>query len=443
MALNDHVSITITQNTVGIARAAFGVALLASANAPFVERTKTYSDVAEVGDDYATDEPEYLAAQAYFSQAPHASKLKIGRCALPPTLRYSLNVVTVRDEHTYQILVKGTGVTETTVEFESDEDATDAEIAAGLVSALNDVTGANFTAAGSSSPFTVTGDAAGNWFSLEILDRSDLSTEVNHADPGIATDLAAIKVADNDWYELLTVYNSSAYVLAAAAWVESNDKRYRAECNDTTALSATVGSGTDVIDDLFTAQRERTLGAFHSDPSAMFAAAWSGRVLAADPGTINEGLHTLSGVPAVSMTTTERTNLTNKRGSSYENAGVNVTFGGQSSMSSRWFDTVRDKDALRDDIQKSIMEGLAARDKTEYSDVGITEVEADLRGALRRNTRSPGSGPRILQSYTVTLPKFADISTANKSNRLLPDVKFAGVLGEGIYKVNVIGTVSV
>lgn len=445
MAISDHVSITITVDTVGIARASFGIPLIISYQADF-SGVRTYSSLAEVASDFsATDGPEYLAAQALFSQSPHPSKLKIAAGTLAPTLNYACEVVTARNSHTYQILVKGEGVTETTVEFESDTDATVAEVGAGLVAALNNVTGKNFTATDNEDgTFDVTGDSAGDWFSLEILDRTDLAAVVDHADPGVATDLAAIKLADNEWYELLTLYNSSAYVLAAAAWVESNKKRYRADCSDTTALTDAVESGTDLIDDLATQGYERTMGCYHPDPSEFFACAWAGRVLPIDPGKIIDKFKTLAGISTVTMTSTERSNLVNKRGNSYESAGVDITFNGMSAMDGRFFDTVRDRDALEDDVQKSVMEAIASGNKVEFSDAGVAIVEAAVRGALRRNT-SNESEQRILAASpvpTVTVPKVADVSTADKTARTLPDVKFSGTLGGGIHSVEVTGSVS-
>lgn len=443
MAITDHAPVTIIIDSVGVARRAFGVALLVSHNAPFAERVRTYSSLAGVAADFSdTTSPEYLAAQAFFGQNPHPTSLKIGRAALKPTVVYEIDVVTVRNSHVYSLLVKGEGVTPTTVSFTSDGTATEAEINTGLQTALQAVVGRNFAAVDNTTSITVTGSAAGEWFSIEVPNRADLSVEVTHADPGIATDLAAIQVEDDGWYELLTCYNSSAYVLAAAAWVESAGKRYRADCYDTAALTATVGSATDLIDDLRTLGYERTMGCFHPDPSSMFAARWAGRVLAIAPGKIVEFGKTLAGLAPVSMTSTERTNLTNKRGNSYEFAGVNVTFDGKSAMNKRFFDTVRDRDALADAIRASVMEALVAGNKVEYSDEGAAIINSALRAALRRNTTSAGELQILTGEFTTSVPAVADVSSADKTDRILPDVKFSGTIGGGVQKVPVNGVIS-
>ena len=68
---SEHVSLTITTDTVGIARAGFGVPMILSHNATWVERIRFYGGIADVADDWATDSPEYLAAKAMFAQTPH------------------------------------------------------------------------------------------------------------------------------------------------------------------------------------------------------------------------------------------------------------------------------------------------------------------------------------------------------------------------------------
>ena len=68
----------------------------------------------------------------------------------------------------------------------------------------------------------LTANAPAKFFGLQIYNRAALSGALDHADPGIATDLAAIKLAYNSWYGLVTGgFNSEALINAAAAWVES------------------------------------------------------------------------------------------------------------------------------------------------------------------------------------------------------------------------------
>lgn len=118
--LTEHVSLTITADTLGQARAGFGVALALSYTAAWAERTRTYGSLSDVAADFpVTTSPEYLEAQAYFGQSPHPEQLIVGRCALKPTLAYTIGVQAVGLGAVYAVAVAGTGVTGTTAQFTS------------------------------------------------------------------------------------------------------------------------------------------------------------------------------------------------------------------------------------------------------------------------------------------------------------------------------------
>jgi hypothetical protein len=443
MPLSDHVSLVITQDSAGVARAGFGVPLILSANAAFAERIRYYNSLLDVAADFAdTSSPEYLAARAMFSQSPRPARIAIGRAANKPTQVFTLSVSSVQNLHTYQILVKGEGVTETTASFTSDASATDAEIVAGLVSALNAVTGNNYVAAGAASPFTVTADAAGDWFSLQVMNPADLEIAQTHADPGITADLNAIELENADWYGFTTLYNSNAYVLAAAAWAESSASRkvYVLDVNETDAITTAAGNS-DTLDDLGTLEYARTMGAYHPSPADFMAAAWLGKCLPLEPGSETWKFKTLAGVNPVTLTGTHRTNLLARNANSYQTvAGVNITWEGTTS-DGNFLDVVRGLDWLEDDMSKSVFEALAGASKIPYTDTGVAVITGKIRASLRRavNRQILAEDPEPV----VTAPKVADVAPVDKAARLLPDIRFSGTLAGAIHRVEIIGVVSV
>lgn len=443
MALIDHVTLAITQDSVGISRAGFGTPLLASHNASFAESTRIYTSLVDVQVDFVATSPESLAATAIFAQSPKPTRLKIAKLGSAPTKACTLNIATVRDSHKYEIIVKGEGVTPETIDFTSDSTATDGEIVIGLVAALNAVVGKNFTAAGATSPFTVTGDAAGDWFSLEIVDVTDITLQEDHADPGINAELTALVLEDNDWYTLHTFYNSVAYVAAAAAWIETQKKIYVFDVNDTDAIQVAEATSTDVIDDIDEANYKRSMGAYHQAPDQMMAAAWMGRLLPTDPGSATWKFKTLSGVVVRTLSATQRSNLTDKRGNGYEESGgLSHTFEGTVGDNTRAFmDTTRFIDFLEDDMTKEVFGILAGADKIPYTDDGVAAVEAGVRAALRRGVDSGGLAED--PEPTVTVPKVADVASADKALRLLPDIKFSATLAGAVHKVEITGVISV
>lgn len=443
--LTDYVTITITQNSVGVTRAGFGVPLILSATAAFVERIRFYTDLAAVIVDFpVTTSAEYLAAQAMFSQSPCPTKIAIGRSALKPTLVYQLNAVTPVSNvsYAYKLTVRGKGFADTTLTFTSDATPTDAEYAAGIVAALNGVASKNYTAAGASSPVTVTATAPGDWFSIEVGDPATQKVTMTHVDPGVATDLAAIQLENSTWYALYTLYNSKLYSVAAAAWVEAaGQKIYVCESNDTNSVTTAVGN-TELLDTIKTNAYARTLGFYHPSPANMSGAALLGRCLPLEPGAITFFGKTLAGVTPVSLTATHRQNLTDRRASSYETvAGVNITFGGQvGSTTTGFLDVRRDLDWIQDDMTKAVFGMIVGQNKVPFTDAGISQVESEVRGSLKRAVDKGilAESP----AFVVTVPAAADVDSGNKSTRTLPNVKFSATLAGAIHKVQLVGTVS-
>lgn len=288
-----------------------------------------------------------------------------------------------------------------------------------------------------SDPLTVTGTAQGEWFSLAVENPALIAIDQTQADPGIATDLTAITLERADWYCLLTNFNSSAMVNAAANWIQSNNRIYLFDAVESLSVTGTDGSN-DVIDDNQTAGRSRVHAAFYNDPSKMLSASHAGRCLPLNPGSESWSLKRLVGPGPVSLTSTQRTNLTNKYGNSYEEVspGIYITFNGMTGDGD-YLDVQRGIDWMDDDIRKSIMEVLIANNKIIFNDAGIRTVSSGLRGSLER-AKSRG----IILDYTITVPRFADISTADRSARTLSGLSFAATLAGAIHKVNVVGSIS-
>lgn len=137
-AASEHVLVELSIDSVGLARQGFGIPIILSHNATFPERSRAYTTLAAVGEDFEDDSPEYLAAQAMFSQSPTRPRsIRIGRLTGSVTLRYDLSIAAVAVGKEYAIDVEGEGATPTTVSYtpaadltfvDGDVDATDDEI---------------------------------------------------------------------------------------------------------------------------------------------------------------------------------------------------------------------------------------------------------------------------------------------------------------------------
>jgi len=438
LPLSDTVDISITQDSVGVQRAGFGVPLLLSAYAAFAERVRYYGSLSEVASDFpVTSSPEYLFGSTCFAQTNPPNIIAIGRSALKPTQVYTISVASIQNTHAYVINVKGKGVTSTAATYTSDGTATDAEIVAGLVTALNAVTGNNYIAAGASSPFTVTGDAAGDWFSLEVS-PVDLTAAQTHADPGVATDLTAIQLESDGWYALYTTYNSDAYVKAAAAYIETQKKIYVFDIAETEAVTDASDGTQGTLDDLMTLAYARTAGLYHPSPADMAGAAWLGRCLPFEPGSETWKFKRLTGVNPVTLTSTQRTNLRARNANSYEtSAGINMTWNG-TMADGGFIDTTRNLDWVEDDMSKSVFEVLAGAAKVPFTDLGIAMLTNAMEGSIKRAI----SRGIFTIDYTITYPRAANVSNVNKTARVCPDLKFSATLEGAVHSAVVTGVVS-
>ncbi len=440
--LSNYVTVTISRASAGLTRAGFGTLLILTPNTSGwgAARTRTYLNMASVEDDWAADTFEWRAANAAFAQNPAPKKIKMGRLALAPTLVYTIVVNAVRSSYTYQMYVTTPAVDRTLVEFTSDSSATNDEICTGIVAALEAVVGTNFVAAvvpgtGDTDTMTVTADAAGGWFALEVANPADLGVAMTHADPGYATDLAAIKLADTDFYAIYNGFNSNAVATAIATWTETAKKFFMMDSNETRGIT-TAATSSDTFDDLKTAARDRTATFYHHRPDQMAGAALCGKVLPVTPGSETWADKPLSGVDPTELTDTHRSNLESKNANGYEAVGsAGLTFFGKTA-SGEWIDKIRFLDWFENTAATRIFNVKRASDKIPMTNPGIAKIEAELRATCKEGERAGGIKP----GWTVVTPDADDpdqVTDNDRTTRTLNNV-FANIQLQGaIHIVNV------
>lgn len=440
--LANYVTITIQRNSVGVTRAGFGTLLILTPN--FVgtggEMTRTYSDIAAVAADYTdTTSMEYRAADAAFAQDPGPKKVKFGKLTSKPTMKYRIDVTTVRNSHNYVIDVAGKGVTPTAATATSDASATADEIAALITTALNAVAGKNYTAAtvvdAGSDYVEVTGTAAGDWFSLSVRSVDDLKIAQTHIDPGYAANLTAIKNVDGDFYMVWNGFNSNACGLAIAAWCESSKRTFMWDANESEAITLAPG-GSDSAADVKTAGYDNTMFFYHHIPAECAGAAWAGNCLPDEPGTETWADKPLTGVTPSPLSDTHRNNLTGKNANGYEQvtADIAVTFDGKTG-GGEFFDTTRGLHWFEDAASKRIFGIKVANRKIPMSNPGIAKMESGLRATLAE--ASSPTRPLFFADWKVVVPDEADISAEDRATRTLNGVKAYAELQGAVHKMNV------
>lgn len=108
---NSFVTVNVSLQNPAITAESFNIPLLLSHRVTWTERVRTYANLLAVAADFATTTPEYAAASAMFAQDPPLPSLKIGRCALKPTMIKKINLEVVGSGH-YKINANCLGVTQ-------------------------------------------------------------------------------------------------------------------------------------------------------------------------------------------------------------------------------------------------------------------------------------------------------------------------------------------
>jgi len=440
MPLADIVTVSITTTAKGVTQAGFGTPLIAGYHSHYVDRVREYTTLAAmVTDGFSVNEPIYKAAQKIAGQTPRVTSWKVGRRAnafsqvvrLAPSGNAVGTVFTVAvlDPSGNSTTCSNTVVTGETV----------AEICGSLANSITAIS--DITATNNSTYVECSADNAGEYFFFNSL-NDELELTDATADPGIAADLAAIELADPDYYALCLDSNSEAEIEAAQAYVETLEKIAAYHTCDAGVRDS--GTTDDVISDLQDSAYVRCIIMSSKDHDGFAGAAWLGRMLPHNPGKATWAFKTLSGVTVDTLTTTQAAAIKAKGGNIYTTiAGINMTENGQA-PDGTFLDIVRGRDWLAARMRERVISLIANTLKVPYTDAGVAMVVNQIRAQLRQGQSDAYGFIAKDPDFTVTYPLVADVSTANKANRILPDINFDSTLQGAIHSVIPIsGVVSV
>lgn len=303
-----------------------------------------------------------------------------------------------------------------------------------------------------SDPFTVVATAPGDWFSLEVGDVDLMSIVQDHADPGIADDLDDIVLKDSTWYWLQTNFNSKAMVLAAAEWVEANEKVYLPAVNDSAACTVAVGdSPTDTMFELLDLEYKRTMYQYRESPAAFLDAGMAGLLAPKNPGLWTAKGKSPVGVGAAHLDPTHTANLLARRANSITfEGGRNVTWEGQvASPSYGFFDVIVSLDWLSDAVRKAIFGTQVSLDKVSYTDEDLAVFEAAVNGVIieavgpTHKIMAPGDPDNPEDPPPkFTIPKVADIDPSVRALREVPNCELTFRMAGAAHKIFVTATVT-
>lgn len=165
-SLNNYITSDVEIKAGALTADGFGRPMILGTHSYWTDRYRLYSSLAAMADDgFLTTDQIYIEAEGMFAQRPRPSTIMIGRRLSAVAQSYKIVVPASPDNSTaYGVRVNGVLATYTT-----DGSATQAELQAGILAAINALAGATlFTATTSSNDVVVTSDQAGIGFTLTL-----------------------------------------------------------------------------------------------------------------------------------------------------------------------------------------------------------------------------------------------------------------------------------
>jgi len=208
----------------------------------------------------------------------------------------------------------------------------------------------------------------------------------------------------------------------------------------TATLATTQDPTNDIGTTLTNLNYNRTALFYSSTSNNNIESALLGLCAGLEPGSVNWGFKTLSGVTADVLSSSVKTILHNKRVNTYTSlGGVDITQYGFVSKSPNFIDIIRGDDFTSARLQEKIYGLLIANNKISFTEAGLDIIRAGINEvmAVAINQGIYSAEPALV----VNMPTIASISTADKEARQLKgitiDVTRAGAINKVTLTVNI------
>jgi hypothetical protein len=434
MSISDTVSVNVSVQDVTPSIAGFGTILILAYHTHYPD-VRSYEAspaglLALVADGFPTSHAVYKKAAAIVSQTPHTDKFKVAPRAVAnaQTVTLTPKWTTLGKTVSFDVTC---GATTTHVAYTPIvTDTTVALVGQGLQTAVGTIAGITDSFSTPAVQLIATVPEARFYLSNVVgLDVADTS-----ADAGIAADLAAAALQDNDWFGLVIDSNCTAEITAAAAYALANEKIFAALSSDAT----NYGSATGVAHTLKLATNHNAYVLATRDMNGCGEAGLMGRQFSRTPGSSTWAHKQIAGATPDGLTGTEFANARANGAITYVNDGLVHTYDGFA-CSGRYLDITQGICWLRARIREAVLIVLANNEKIGFTNSGAALIEAAVAGVLSQGE----SNDLLAPGWSVQRPDVSTVSAANKINRIFPDMTFKAVLQGAIQKVVIDGTLTV
>lgn len=257
--------------------------------------------------------------------------------------------------------------------------------------------------------------------------------------------LTAMLLYDSNWYGIIGATRTEQDREDIADWTETNKKFFCSATDDEDVFDSEAE--TDFAFYIKDANNSRSMCVYSPNADGTTAddcidGAWLGKLFPKDPGTATYAYKTLAGVSTQSLTESQISAALAKNCNIYASiAGLSLTqmgFVGDG----EYADIIIGTDWLIADIQNKVFTVLANADKVPFEDIGVQMLVNQLQSALLDGVRATLLNRDPATMY-ITYPKVADVSSNNKGNRHLPDVKFGAQYAGAIHTLSIAGVVTI
>jgi len=386
----------------------------------------------------------YRMIEAYFSTTPRPSRVKVWSfvsavawgaqlkvISVPPvgtavTVAIVLNTGTVRTG-TYTVAIGNTAV----------------DIAAGLHASIDPQAGVASAYVVATDVLAISADTATEKLRIQSMHEciEYLDTE---GDVGYTAQLAALAVADSDFYGVMVESTSKVNIEFVAAWVQANRRIYFAVCHDSREYNVVLGAGTTGLS-LKTSGYDRTDFRVKRFSEKRADAAFAGVILSQtwDSGTAPVwSFRTLPGIDYDTWTSTQLANLRLNNASTYSREhGAPITYDGKT-PSGTFGDFVVFLDWLDTRIREAVFSLLIAEVRLAFTSDDIGKARDKVFGVLVLARSRKGISPDF--PMPCTAPNPTTIPAEDRAAGILggAGIQFQCTYAGGINKIRVNGSVT-
>lgn len=409
--LDNIVRVNIYRGSTPVETASFSIPLILSTFVNFPERTRTYTSIDSVGEDFDSSDPVYQVAQALYGQtgvlgAPIRT-LVIGRRQVDNAIG---SVVTVANNANYSITVSD-GISTTTYTVTSDADATATEIITALSVAYNasPVAGINITD-NLDGTFDVEPATAGDDWS--ITTSANLTVGSFTATETWTDALDAVNNDNSTWYALFTDEHDPVVVEELSDAVATRRRIMGTASQDTAVLSS--GSTTDIAAVLSAKSAGRTYGVWTPLADTEFPeAAWAGSQLAVTPGGNDWDFTRANNITVSKITDAQRAVLRSKNMNMYTRVGGQNVFQDGDMFDGSPIDLVIGEDWIYARLQEGVYFRLINSLKIPMTNTGLTIIENEIRAVFSQAEQNG----LVDRGWTVTTPDVLSIPENMRAQR--------------------------